>query len=124
MVPVQQSRNDSTPSSHSCARWCSSDGLPPAKVLALGNGGGNGRCRKVWRSSLCSENIPGKGDSSSDMSRDRNSKQEHIQPRKQASATGDKWDAKMKISLAPLDEKKSGDSGARKEGTVGQIQGP
>lgn len=72
---------------------------------------------------MCSENIPGKGDSSSDMSRDRNSKQEHVQPRKQASITGDKWVAKMKISLVPLDKKKSGDSAARKEGTLGQIQG-
>lgn len=40
---------------------------------------------------MCSENILGKKEDSSNISRDRDSKQEHAQPRKEASVTGDKW---------------------------------
>lgn len=78
------------PSSHSGSRWCYSVGLPPTNVLVLGNGGTKGRCEKVWRSSLCRKNILGKKDNSSNISRDRNSKQEQAQPRKEASVAGEK----------------------------------
>lgn len=60
------------------------------KVSVVGDGGGNGRCQKVWKSSLWSWNILVKRDSSSNTSRDKKNKQEYVEPRKETAAFRDK----------------------------------
>lgn len=90
------------------------------KVSEVGDGGENGRCQKVWKSSLWSLNIVVKKANSLNTSRDRKSEREYVAPRKETAVIGDKCVAQKQISCGP---EEIGDSAAKKEGILGQVQG-
>lgn len=106
----------------SCLTCCYSDGLLPVQVPAVGDGK-MGDARKCRKSSLQNSTILVKRDNRSKTSRDRKSEQEYVKPRKETAAIGGKRVAQKRISLALVNNKKTGGSAVKKKGILGQVQG-